>query len=191
MTLSRLRNSLGCALVLLSALSTGAQALSIQCEDASSAGPGASGPSELTLSYSGEANGTLHVKAAFGELDIPATLATRGEGAAAVTGIRAFGETKALMPDKSALEDCVGANLPADQQSDNDRVFMQRLSCLQTTAIGATPVPITLSVEIATGESVGLYVYLVRTFLESSRIGSEPIKVESIPPPRCTLVDGK
>lgn len=155
--------------------------MSISCEDAG-------GKSRIDLVYSGDATGTLHVKAGFGEMDLPATKELRGDGAAAITGIRADGDTTALMPGMAALDDCVAGKLTPEQQTDKDLVFMQRLSCQQSVPVGATPVPVHLSAEIAVGEADFLYVYLIRTYLEKSRIGDEPIKVESLPPPNCKLV---
>ena len=146
-------------------------------------------PSQMDLTYKGDASGTLHIKAPFGEIDLPARMEKHGEGDEAITGIRAFDETRALMPDKAALEDCVAAKLSAEQQTDKDLIFMQRMSCGQQTPMGTTPVPITISVEIAATPKEVMIVYVVRKYLEKSRIGTEPIAIESIPPPSCKIID--
>ncbi len=177
----------GLALTLMCGSFTPAGALSLSCEFKDAATDAA--PSQMDLTYKGDASGTLHIKAPFGEMDVPARMEKHGEGDEAMTGIRAFTETTALMPDKMALEDCVAAKLSAEQLMDKDLIFVQRLSCGQQTPMGPTPVPIKLSVEIAVGVKDVMIVYVVRTFLEKSRIGAEPVAIESVPPPSCKITD--
>ena len=179
----------GLAVAVLCGVVAPAFALSLACEF--TGGVADAAPSQMDLTYKGDATGTLHIKAAFGEMDVPARMEKHGEGDEAMTGIRASMETTALMPDKTALEDCVAAKLSAEQQTDKDLIFMQRLSCGQRTPIGTTPVPIKISVEVAVGTKEVMIVYVVRTYLEKSRIGAEPLAIESIPPPSCKISDAK
>ncbi|QIG47745.1 hypothetical protein G5V57_08410 [Nordella sp. HKS 07] len=77
--------------------------MSINCREHS----GEASP-QMTLAYEGDAKGTLTVKASFGEMILAATREEQ-EGEIdgqkySVIGIRAFGETSALMPDRVALD---------------------------------------------------------------------------------------
>lgn len=93
--------------------------------------------SEFTMVYEGTDKGTLTVKSASGDMALPASKEIKegkndaGE-AYTVTGIRAFGETMAVMPDKAAIEACVKGKTSPDQLADADIVFGLALSCAST-----------------------------------------------------------
>ena len=174
---------------LIAFAASAAHAISLSCEVKEHPNSPASEITQMQLTYKGGDSGVLHIKAAFGEMDVSAVKRSGDEGNGVITGISAFGETKALMPDQAALEDCVAAKLSTEQQADADLIFMQRMSCGQTTPIGAAAVPIKLTVAIAFDGKSFLTVQVTRTFLEKSRIGKEPIAVEMIPLPDCKIVD--
>ena len=88
----------------------------------------------MTLSYTGDATGTLVVKAVFGEMSLRADKKTaeedNGDGKkSTVTGITASGTATVTMPDKAAIEQCVASKLTPEEAKDEDLSFMRLLSC--------------------------------------------------------------
>jgi hypothetical protein len=147
-----------------------------------------SGTSQMTLTYKGDASGKLSINGPFGAVEMPARKEKRQNGAAQMTGILANGEVKALMPDKTALDACVGGKLKPDERSDDDIIFVTRMGCWQQAPLATAPVPINLKVEIAYDGQEFVHVFFVRTYLEKSTIGNDPLTIESIPPPACKLI---
>lgn len=143
---------------------------------------------EMTIVYEGEAEGTLTITAPFGEMSLPATKEDR-EGTdekgqpLSATGIRAAGPATVQMPDKSAIESCVKGNLPPDQLADSDIVFMTVMGCAKEAPVGAEPIAIDASAEIALAPLV--YVGVTRTYAEPTDLAVGTIALEAYP--NCSL----
>jgi hypothetical protein len=156
-----------------------AETVSIACD----ANPAFNAP-EMTIVYEGEADGTLTVTGAFGEMSLPATKEHR-EGTdekgqpISATGIRASGPATVAMPEKAAIESCVKGKLPPDQLSDSDIVFMTVMSCVGEVPPGAGPVAINASVEIALEPLV--YAGVTRTYAEPTDLAVGTISLEAYP----------
>jgi hypothetical protein len=171
------------ALVFVTACSRSeAETVTIKCE----------APLEMTLVYEGDESGTLTVKDAFGEMSLPASKEARegktdaGETYTA-TGIRAFGQVAALMPDKAAIEACVKGKLSGEMLQDSDIVFSTALSCGSSTPMGTEPVQVNANVEISVVEPPSAYVFITRTYVEPTSLAGGKIELSSMPPPNCTL----
>jgi hypothetical protein len=156
-----------------------AETIAIDCE----ANPTFNAPA-MTLVYDGEAEGTLTITAPFGEMSLPATRENRqgtGENGQplSATGIRAFGPTNVLMPDKAASEACVRGKLPPDQLADTDLVYMTVMGCAGEPPVGAEPIEINASAEIALAPEV--YVGVTRTYAEPTELAVGTIALEAYP----------
>jgi hypothetical protein len=148
--------------------------------------------SDMTITYEGAEQGTLTVKSASGDMSLPATKETReGKNDAgetySVIGIRGSGETTSLMPDKAAIESCVKGKLPPDQLADADIAYSTALGCATDTPLGKEPIKINGYVEIALLEPPSAQVFITKTFLEPSSLPDGKLKIDSLPPPNCSL----
>jgi hypothetical protein len=157
----------------------------LQCE----ANPALNAP-EMTIVYEGETQGTLTIKAPFGEMSLPATMESRqgtdetGQPLSA-HGIRAAGPATVQMPDKAAIEACVRGKLPPDQLADSDIVFVTVMSCAKEVPVGAEPIAINASAEIALAPLV--YVGVTRTYAEPTDLAVGTIALEAYP--NCSIVE--
>ncbi len=157
----------------------------LQCE----ANPTFNAPA-MTLVYEGEAEGTLTITAPFGTMSLPATKQSR-EGTdetgapLSATGIRAAGPATVLMPDKAAIEACVKGKLPPDQLADSDIVFVTVMGCAREAPLGAEPIAIEASAEIALAPLV--YVGVTRTFAEPTDLAVGKIALEAYP--NCSIAE--
>lgn len=146
---------------------------------------------EFTLTYEGSDRGRLTLKSASEEMVLPATKTTKdgkndsGE-TYTVTGIRASGDTMALMPDKAAIEACVKGKLKPEQLTDEDIVFITALGCAAATPLGKEPVKINAFIEIAVIEPLSAQVFLTKTFVEPTSLPGGTLKIDSLPPPSCS-----
>jgi hypothetical protein len=144
----------------------------------------------MTIVYDGESEGTLTITAPFGVMSLPATRESR-EGTdetgqpLSATGIRAAGPATVQMPDKAAIESCVRAKLPPDQLTDSDIVFVTVMSCAREAPVGAEPIAIDASAEIALAPLV--YVGVTRTYSEPTDLAVGTIALEAYPD--CILVE--
>ena len=166
-------------LVGLCAAPASAETIILTCE----AKPAFNAPA-MTLVYEGEAKGTLTIAAPFGKISFPATKEVRrgtdekGKPISA-TGILGGGPATVRMPEKAAIESCVKSKLPPDQLADSDLVFMAVMHCANKAPLGAEPVRINASVEIAIEPLV--YVGLTRTYIEPTQLSVRMIKLEAYP----------
>ena len=172
-------------LVFAGALSAHAGSITVACEP----NPAFNAPA-MTLVYQGGAEGTLTIKAPFGEMSLPATMESRqgtDENGAplSATGIRAAGPATVQMPDKAAIEACVRGKLPPDQLADSDIVFVTVMSCAKEAPVGAEPIAINASAEIALAPLV--YVGVTRTYAEPTDLAVGTIALEAYP--NCSIVE--
>lgn len=146
--------------------------------------------SDLTLVYEGNGSGTLKVKGSYGEMALPASKEERTDesSGAKVTGIRASGPATVLMPDKSAIEACVNGKLKPEEAADEDIVSTVLGSCAADAPIGKEPISIKGYAEIAIMEPPSAYVFVTRTYVEGTTLAGGVIKLDTLPPPNCTLV---
>jgi hypothetical protein len=162
-----------------------AETVTIACE----ANPTLNAP-EMTIVYEGEAEGTLTVTAPFGEMSLPATKEDR-EGTdetgqpLLATGIRAAGPATVQMPDKATIESCVNGKLPPDQLADSDIVFMTMMGCVNEAPLGAEPIAINASAEIALAPLV--YVGVTLTYVEPTDLAVGTIALDAYP--NCSIVE--
>ena len=160
-----------------------AETITIACEP----NPSFNAP-EMTLVYEGEAEGTLTITAPFGEMSLPASMEHR-EGTdeqgkpLSATGIRASGPASVIMPEKAAIESCVKGKLPPDQLTDSDIVFVTVMGCANEAPLGATPIEINASAEIALVPIV--YVGITRSYAEPTDLAVGTIALEAFP--TCTI----
>ncbi len=160
-----------------------AETLTFNCEDKS-----LGKTSVLTLVYEGDNSGTLNVKGSFGDMALPASKEIRAdESGTEVTGIRASGPANVLMPEKSAIEACVNGKLKPEELKDEDIVYMAISSCAADAPIGKEPIPIKAYAEIAIMEPPSAYVFVTRTYVESTTLAGGVIKLDTVPPPNCHL----
>jgi hypothetical protein len=162
-----------------------AETLTFNCEDRS-----LGKTSDLTLVYDGESSGTLKIKGSYGEMALPASKEDRtGDDGAKVTGIRASGPASVLMPEKAAIEACVTGKLKPDELQDKDIVYATTGSCAASAPIGKEPIPIKGYAEIAIMEPPSAYVFVTRTYAESTTLAGGVITLDTMPPPNCTLAN--
>lgn len=147
--------------------------------------------SAMTITYEGEASGTVKIGGVLGELSLPATMEITQievEGAKVEqTGVRAFGTAQVLMPDKAALEACIAGKRQPGETDD----ILGLLAC--RTTVEAAPADATVSLELAfQGEAADPFVYVTRTYLDESPdylagngTKGGRIAIEFIPPPSC------
>ncbi len=168
-------------------LPASAASLAFTCEEKD-----AGKPATMTLTYEGEATGTLKVVASFGEMLLPATkeeteVEVDGQKVKQ-TGIRAFGEAKIMMPEKAAFEACIVKSRMPDMDDD----ILGVMGC--RSQVAPAPTDATVNVEVVMGGAVGgPLVFLNRTYVEQSidylagngKKGGR-IAIESVPPPACT-----
>lgn len=170
--------------------------LTFKCEEQD---PGA--PAEMIAVYDGEASGALKLKASFGEIELPATMETRTREIEGMelkaTGIRAAGPATVTMPDRAAIEACIASKTKPDQAGDEDIFSLLLESCRPAAPLGKTPIEIKASVEIAmmhaeeAGQPPDVEVYVKRTYLEKTAVPGGTFAIESFPPPKCALADGR
>ena len=165
-----------------------ATTLAFDCEEQDAGKPAA-----MTITYDGEASGTLKIVGSFGEMSLPATMTEADieiDGQKVrQTGIRAFGKATVLMPAKAALEACIAGKRDPGETDD----ILGLMAC--RTAVETASSEIKADVEIALhATSPEPFVYLKRTYLEKSEgflSGSgQPgglISIESVPPPKCVV----
>jgi hypothetical protein len=87
------------------------------------------------------------------------------------------------MPEKAAIETCVKGKLPPDQLADSDIVFMTVMGCVNDAPLGAEPIAINASAEIALAPLV--YVGVTRTYAEPTDLAVGTIALEAYP--NCTI----
>ncbi len=168
MTTSEVASGLPCVLLLSGVLASPASAgtVTIPCD----ADPAYNSPA-MTFVYDGETEGTLSIKAPFGDVSLPATRQdiqmTDAKGQPGpVTAIQGSGRVKLQMPGKTAVEACVKGKLPADQLADKDFVSLKVMDCLAETPPGADPVEIDAWARIALSPPPDAYITFTRTYVE-------------------------
>ena len=165
-----------------------AEPISINCENEDVLAANWKGP--MTVTYDGEASGTLIVKSDHIDLTLPATSKVRtGEvdgSPKTATAIEGFGETKSVMPDLAALEACAVKTVQPDFKDDADMVAIARISCLVTTPPSAAPVTVKASVTVglSPGETAGapdVIVEIKRTYSETTAAAGKAVSIETFP----------
>src|SRR5207253_2947686 len=101
--------------------------------------------------------------------------------------IRAFGPASVLMPDSAALDACIASRREPGTQPDPGIDALSMLGCSEKLPNGPTPVPINATVEVSIVEPPIAQVFLKRAYLGKSSSMGEPITLESVPPPSCTV----
>ena len=164
-----------------------AETLAFTCEEKD-----AGKPATMTITYEGEASGTVKIVGSFGEVSLPATkevteVEVEGQKVKQ-TGIRAFGEAKVMMPAKAALEACISGKRQPDETDD----ILGLMACRAVVEPAESAIKADLEL-VFHGDGTDPFVYLKRTFLEKSNDylsgNGEPggfIAIESLPPPDCT-----
>ena len=167
------------------ALPASAERIAIACEG----NPTLNAPA-MTIVYDGEADGTLTITAPFGEMRLPATKESR-EGAdeagqpLSATGIRAAGPATVQMPEMAAIEACTRGQLSPEFLADPDIVFMTVMGCAKEAPVGAQPIAINASAEIALAPIV--YVGVTRTYTEPTDLAVGTIAIEAYP--NCAITE--
>lgn len=170
----------------LASTPAGAATLTLTCEERDSAKP-----STMTVTYEGEADGTIKVVASFGEMSFQAQ---RTEGEVEVDGqkvpqtnIYGFGKAHLLMPAKAALEACVLGKRTANDADD----LANLVACHSTVETVETDVDAEVSVAIASylhGPSVTIrrtYLEPTKGFRDIAGLTDGPMTVENTPRPDC------
>lgn len=173
------------ALLVLTGTPACAATLTITCERADVIVAAWNGP--MTLTYTGDAEGTLQVKAPYGEFSIPAKLASHamadGTGGRA---IKANGDASSTMPDLAALEACIAKQIEPGQETDAGSYDSARDSCLAQVPPTASPIPMTAQFDIGIfpGEppaKYGLVIEIKRKYLEKTKSPSGYTRIDSFP----------
>lgn len=164
----------------------GAATLTLTCEERDTPKPAA-----MTVTYDGEADGTVKVVGSFGEISLPAQ---RTEGAVEVDGqkvpqtsIYGFGKAHVMMPVKAALEACVMGKRAADDAND----IANLAACQSTVDTVETDIDAEVSIAIASylqGPSVTIrrtYLEPTKDFRDIAGLTDGPMTVESQPRPDC------
>lgn len=175
------------ACVIALSLPTRAGTVALECTE-----PGGAEPSAITLTYDGDAEGTLKVVASFGEFPLRAernaTEADVNGTKVTQTAIRGDGEVEVVMPAKAALEACIVSK----RQSGDTDDMLGLMACQSTVATERR----TASVHVEIGmhsDSPEPFVYITRGYLEVSKdylVNGAPagfITIQSVPPPKCTV----
>ena len=162
-----------------------AETLTITCQRADVISPTWNGP--MTMTYTGGAEGTLQVKAPYGEFSVPAKLASHamadGTGGRA---IRAIGNTSTTMPDIAALEACIAKQIEPGQEADSGSYDSARDSCLAQVPPTASPIPMTAQIDIGIfpGEppdKYGLVIEIKRIYLEKTKSPNGHTRIDLFP----------
>ncbi len=138
----------------------------------------------LTATYTGDATGTLSVKASDFEFSVSAKKIEQADLPAPV--IQAYDKTAAVMPDLAALEACTKKILdPAD--ADNNRAYDRAvMACAKELKPGTAPLPITAAVNISLlpGKAPGTMAPIVEVYRyyegKTARPGG-PTRLETFP----------
>jgi hypothetical protein len=136
---------------------------------------------KLKIGCTGAASGKVTVNAAFGKLSLPATREEREQGGKSVraTLIRADGTADVLMPECKGVDACLAGKVQPGENADVAALYL--MSCLASTANGATPSAVQASVSIALVPIDGdtyREVFVSRT--DPATAGSEPMKIETL-----------
>lgn len=146
----------------------------------------------MTLTYDGEAEGTLKVVASYGEFTLKAE---RSAAEADVNGtkvtqtaIRGDGEVEVGMPSKTALEACIVAKR---QPGDTDDM-LGLMACLATVESEKRTAGVHVEIGMHS-DTPEPFVFVTRGYLEASKdylVNGAPagfITIQSVPPPKCTV----
>ena len=176
------------ALVIAQAQPAIADTVKITCAQADMIA-GADDP--LTVTYEGDASGTLTVASERINLALPATKELRTgefEGKPhSVTGIRAFAEVETTMPDRAALEACAAKSVAPEFKDDADMFAVSMLSCVKSAQSAAAPVRVAAQLSVAlvpsdiAGAADDVVVEIKRTYLEKANAPGGSISLDAFP----------
>ena len=180
------------ALLALASCPASAATLTVTCERSDVIVSAWNGPT--TITYTGSAEGTLQLKASYGEMSLPAKLVPHAmaDGTPA-RAIRAFGDTSSTMPDLAALEACISTKIEPGQEDDKDSYYNGRDACLAQTPPTPAPIPMTGQVDIGifpgeTPSAFELVVEIKRIYLEKTKAPGGRTQLDSFPG-QCVLVE--
>jgi hypothetical protein len=180
--------------LLVSASGNGAWASSIRIACAAAdALSGGGGP--VTVTYDGEAAGTVTVASEQISFSLPAKKEVRmGEldgKPHSVTGITGFSETLTAMPEQAALEACAAKSVQPEFKDDADMVAMAVMSCVKTTPAAAAPVKAQVSVSVALvpndGAADDVVVEIRRSYSAPAKVPGGKISIDTFPG-NCSLI---
>lgn len=168
-----------------------AGAIKITCAKADTI---AGGGGAMTVTYDGDATGTVTIASAPVSLSIPATKTVRTgtlDGKPhSVTGITGATEGAFAMPDRAALEACASKSVQPEFKDDANMYSVALLSCSTSTPLSTAPVKASAAVSIALvpAESGGddVVVEIKRTYTEKSPVPSGTVSIDTFPGD-CTL----
>ncbi|WP_146140191.1 hypothetical protein [Alsobacter soli] len=151
-------------------------------------------PDRITITYVGDATGTLTVKAPYGELALPATMGRSKQTAPRLNNGRPYtlvsfiagGSARVVMPDKAAVETCTRTKLKPEELADKDLASMTIVGCMAQAKWSSGPVPIEATIRVAVMETApGQHevsgVTYIRTLTEPTSLPAGKIKIESLP----------
>lgn len=177
------------AILIASALAgapAGAATLTLTCQEKDTPQP-----STMTVTYDGEADGTLKVVGSFGEMSFPAgrqESEVEADGQKVPqTNIYGFGKAHVLMPVKAALEACVMGKRTASDKDD----LANLAACHSTVETVETDIDAEVSVAIASylkGPSVTIrrtYLEPTNGFRDIAGLIDGVMTVENTPRPDC------
>lgn len=148
----------------------------------------ASGGGPMTVSYDGDATGTITIASAPVNLSVPANktvkTGTLDGKPHSVTGIVGASDGAIPMPDRAALEACAAKNIQPEFKDDADMFAVALLACVSSTPVAAAPVEANASVTIALVPNNGgedVVVEIKRTYLEKSAVPGGTISIETFP----------
>lgn len=148
----------------------------------------AGGGGPMTVTYDGDATGTITIASVPVNLSVPANKTVRTgtlDGKPhSVTGIIGASDGAISMPDRVALEACASKNIQPEFKDDADMYSVALLSCVSSTPLAAAPVNANASVNIALVPNNGgedVVVEIKRTFLEKSAVPGGTISIETFP----------
>lgn len=180
------------AVLALASCPATAATLTLTCERSDVIVSAWNGP--MTITYTGEADGTLQLKAPYGELTMPAKLVSHamadGTGGRA---IKAYADSSMTMPDLPTLEACVAKQIEPGQEADADMYDTARDACLAQVPLTPSPIPMTAQIDVGIfpGEppaKYGLVIEVKRTYLEKTKSPSGKTRIDSFPA-KCELVE--
>ena len=171
---------------------TGAQAakIVIACQKSDIMNSAWAGP--MTLDYAGEETGTLTVKAAFGEMTLPAAKKGHETQIGQGQAIDGFGMMETTMPDLAALESCIASKMAPGEDSNDDSYLNARDACLSDTPPSTAPVKVKGQVKVGLipgdmPEEVAVIVEVRRTYDAQTNGPKGTTTIESFPA-NCSIV---
>lgn len=145
-------------------------------------------PADMTLTYTGEAAGTLDIRGGFGDIQLPASLTRQTSEVGGETfqslGIRAAGRAALAMPDKAAMEACVAGK--GGGPGDRDTLAYLINLCRHELPVAGAPLAVNVEVSVVVIDGSVEVVTVDRTYLEDSTVAGGRMTLEVLPGFGCT-----